>query len=117
MDRLTVYCVIPRELAVELHDELREHWRDDPAVLVVVERREADRRRGDRRRSKPRRARRAEQRRIPGAGGRRVGQRRAMAVPAAPPQLPARDGTPTRSSSSSAWSRAAATPRTAAPAT
>src|SRR5207248_3130499 len=44
MPRRTVYCVIPRELAVELHDELREHWRDDPGVFVVVERRGAERR-------------------------------------------------------------------------
>ena len=38
-ERKGLFCVIPSELAAELHDELREHWSDDPTMTVVVERR------------------------------------------------------------------------------
>ena len=88
--RRIIYCVIPRELALDLHDELREHWRDDPGVFVVVERRASDRRRLERRRAKGRRTPELERRRIPAPNGRRVGDRRAMTVPVATPELPLR---------------------------
>jgi RNA polymerase sigma-70 factor (ECF subfamily) len=87
--RSTLYCVIPRELASELHDQLRAHWRDDSTMVVVVERRRSDRRRIERRRSTKRR-RQAERRRVPTPAGRRGGDRRMLAVPVSPPELPPR---------------------------
>ena len=42
-----VYCVVPRELAPELHEFLRTHWRNDPSMVVVVERRNGERRTRD----------------------------------------------------------------------
>ena len=39
-----VYCVIPRELATELHEHLRNFYRDIPNVRVIVERRQHQRR-------------------------------------------------------------------------
>ena len=43
-----IYCVVPVELADELYDKLVEHYRDDPNVEVIVERRRGpDRRQGD----------------------------------------------------------------------
>lgn len=88
--RRTLYCVIPRELASELHDHLRTHWRDDPTVVVVVERRRDDRRRLERRRGAATQPPDPERRRVRGSDGRRVADRRAMALPAVPPALPAR---------------------------
>jgi hypothetical protein len=42
-----IYCVIPHELEHELYDRLVEHYRDNPNVEVIVERRSGpDRRRG-----------------------------------------------------------------------
>lgn len=42
-----IYCVIPRELEAELYDRIVEHYKDNPNVKVIVERREGDdRRRG-----------------------------------------------------------------------
>ena len=35
-DGAIVYCVVPRELEGRLFDPLREHFRDDPAVEVVI---------------------------------------------------------------------------------
>jgi RNA polymerase sigma-70 factor, ECF subfamily len=43
----TIYCVVPRDLAPELHDTLRDHWRNEASVVVVIERRGPDRRRGE----------------------------------------------------------------------
>lgn len=61
-----VYCVIPRELEAELYDKLVEHYRDNPNVEVIV-----DRRTGPERRRSPR-----------GAGGQRVTRdRRRARVP------------------------------------
>ena len=34
-----IYCVVPRELEEELYDQLVEHYRDDPNVTVIVDRR------------------------------------------------------------------------------
>jgi hypothetical protein len=44
-----IYCVIPRELEQELLPRMREHYRDNPDVEVIVDRRHggaAERRRG-----------------------------------------------------------------------
>ena len=41
-----IYCVIPADLADELYDKLAEHFRDNPNVEVIVDRRTGpDRRR------------------------------------------------------------------------
>jgi hypothetical protein len=41
-----IYCVIPQALAEDLYDKLTEHYKDDPNVKVIIDRREgADRRR------------------------------------------------------------------------
>jgi hypothetical protein len=41
-----IYCVIPQALADELYDKLSEHYREDPNVKVIIDRREGpDRRR------------------------------------------------------------------------
>ena len=34
-----IYCVVPRELADELYDKLVDHYKDDPNVKVIVDRR------------------------------------------------------------------------------
>jgi hypothetical protein len=44
-----IYCVIPRELEQELLPRMREYYRDNPGVEVIVDRRHggaAERRRG-----------------------------------------------------------------------
>jgi hypothetical protein len=35
-----IYCVIPQALAEELYDKLSEHYREDPNVEVIIDRRE-----------------------------------------------------------------------------
>lgn len=43
-----IYCVVPPALADELYDELVEHYRHDPSVEVIVDRRSGpDRRQRD----------------------------------------------------------------------
>ncbi len=42
-----IYCVIPTELADELYDRLVEHYRTNPNVQVIVDRRSEDRRAGE----------------------------------------------------------------------
>lgn len=45
-----IYCVVPRELERELLDQMREYYRDNPGVEVIVDRRFGgpnDRRRGE----------------------------------------------------------------------
>jgi hypothetical protein len=37
--RPVLYCLVPRDLVGEVHDELRHHFADDPDAEVVVERR------------------------------------------------------------------------------
>jgi RNA polymerase sigma-70 factor (ECF subfamily) len=72
LERGVLYCVVPRELRAQVHDLLREHWREDASVIVLSERRRA-------------------QRRTDGeAGGRRVADRRCTTVVDAPARLPAR---------------------------
>jgi RNA polymerase sigma-70 factor (ECF subfamily) len=93
-----VYCVVPSDLAPRLHEQLRRHFRDDPEVEVVVERRGRERRSPhDRRASRPeppeqRAGRPPEQpvdrRRIRSLTGRRFGERRAVLIDAAAPDLP-----------------------------
>jgi RNA polymerase sigma-70 factor (ECF subfamily) len=83
-----IYCVVPWELAEELHEELRTHFRSDASIEVVVERRRRERRSGEQRRRdeadalKDRRA-------IRNAEGRRVGERRAAVASVESPMLPA----------------------------
>jgi RNA polymerase sigma-70 factor (ECF subfamily) len=91
--RPTLYCIVPGDLAGKLHEPLRTHFRDDPQVEVVVERRLDDRRSRLTRREADDSARRGEQderRRIKSQSGRRVAERRALATPAgaSPPLLP-----------------------------
>jgi hypothetical protein len=43
-----IYCVIPPELNDELYDKLVEHYKDNPNVEVIVDRRSGpDRRQGE----------------------------------------------------------------------
>lgn len=88
--RKVLYCVVPRDLAPKLHEPLREHFRDEPGVEVVVEQRAADRRDGRARRSASSNLLdRPDRRRIRSASGRRIGDRRALAVsPTGLPPLP-----------------------------
>jgi hypothetical protein len=45
-----IYCVVPAELEDELYDRLVEHYRENPNVTVIVDRRTGpDRRAGDER--------------------------------------------------------------------
>jgi hypothetical protein len=39
-----IYCVIPKALADELLERMRQYYRDDPNVEVIVDRRKAERR-------------------------------------------------------------------------
>lgn len=39
------YCVVPRQLEVQLLETLRAHYAGDPEVTVIVDRRERERRR------------------------------------------------------------------------
>lgn len=41
-----IFCVIPPALADELYDKLVDHYRDNPNVQVIIDRRVRDRRRG-----------------------------------------------------------------------
>jgi hypothetical protein len=34
-----IYCVVPPELEAELYDKLVEHYKDNPNVTVIVDRR------------------------------------------------------------------------------
>ena len=40
-----IYCVIPEALADELYDKMVEHYRDDPNVEVIIDRRKGPDRR------------------------------------------------------------------------
>ena len=39
-----IYCVVPRELGEETYRRLTEHYKDNPHVKVIFERRKAERR-------------------------------------------------------------------------
>lgn len=88
--RSIVYCLIPAELAPKLHDLLREHFRDEPDVEVVVERRRRERRSGDDRRREEAKRPGDERRQIRNVGGRRIADRRAAQVPVEALPLPRR---------------------------
>jgi RNA polymerase sigma-70 factor (ECF subfamily) len=79
--RVITYCLVPRDVAAKLHEPLRKHFRDDPGIEVVVERRRDDRRSPGDRRDPERGDVAAERRRIRNLPGRRVGERRAALVP------------------------------------
>ena len=81
------YCVVPFELAAKLHEPLRQHFAEDAAVEVVVERRGHDRRRAEDRRAAPA-ARDDDRRLIRNQAGRRIGDRRAPLVAVDTPALP-----------------------------
>jgi RNA polymerase sigma-70 factor (ECF subfamily) len=86
--RPVVYCVIPRDLAPALYELLRRHFSDDPAVEVIVEMRADERRVAAERRDSPTAERPTpERRQIRSRAGRRVADRRAIAVAVAPPPL------------------------------
>ena len=91
--RVITYCLVPRELALKLHEPLRKHFADDPTVDVVVERRRSDRRAAAERREPrdPAAAAAAERRRVRNVEGRRIADRRASQVSVALP-----DGLPRR---------------------
>ena len=61
-----IYCVVPPELGDEAFRRLLEHYKDNPSVKVIMDRRHGDRRtdrsRGDKRTTRDRR-----QRGTPGA--------------------------------------------------
>jgi RNA polymerase sigma factor (sigma-70 family) len=86
-----VYCVVPRDLAPLLHELLRRHFQADSTVDVIVEQRHRERRTGGERRAAELDLPAAGERRLVKAcGGRRVGDRRAIAVPVGAPPLPRR---------------------------
>jgi hypothetical protein len=81
--------VVPPDLP-ELYDILSRHFRDEPGVEIVIERRRGERRSDEDRRhgsGKPPLG--ADRRRLHHPAGRRVGERRAIVRPAErPPSLP-----------------------------
>jgi RNA polymerase sigma-70 factor (ECF subfamily) len=81
---------VPADLAERLYEPLREHFRGDLGVNVVVERRREDRRaRASRRLVDRPQAGAAERRHVLSASGRRIDERRALTVAAsAAPPLP-----------------------------
>src|SRR5215218_6205429 len=86
--RQITYWIVPADLAGELHDALRRHFKRSPDVEVLVERR------GGSRRSEPRRAvegdAETERRRVRLRDGRRAADRRATEGSVEPPRpLPA----------------------------
>jgi RNA polymerase sigma-70 factor (ECF subfamily) len=86
--RPVLYCLVPRDLVGDVHDELRHHFGEDPDVEVVVERRGEDRRTGEDRRHRDEPHGGQERRRIRNSTGRRVGERRAVLVEVEAPPLP-----------------------------
>jgi RNA polymerase sigma-70 factor, ECF subfamily len=88
--RRIVLCLVPRDLADELHDPLREHFRDRADVEVIIERRSGDERRStaDRRQRGLGPPARGERRRPRKLAERRLAERRAPPSEAEPPPLP-----------------------------
>jgi hypothetical protein len=62
-----IYCVVPPELKDELYDTLVEHFRDNPDVEVIVDRRHGPDRRSDRRGGGHRTTRDRRRPRVPGS--------------------------------------------------
>jgi RNA polymerase sigma-70 factor (ECF subfamily) len=71
------YCIVPADLAAELHDLLRRHFRRERDVEVIVERRSDDRRSEMARRDGGGASGSAERRRVRSPQGRRAAERRA----------------------------------------
>src|SRR5437868_5992675 len=88
--RTITYCVVAGDLAEELHEPLRRHWREDPSIEVIVERRASDRRRFDRRRRDAGPPTEGDRRAVRNPTGRRVAERRATKARVLPPPLPRR---------------------------
>jgi RNA polymerase sigma-70 factor (ECF subfamily) len=89
--RPVVYCLIPRDLAPRLHEQLRRHFARDESVQVVAERRDGERRRRTDRRAVTGSTPAAQRRRVRAASGRRVAERRAALIEIqAPAALPRR---------------------------
>ena len=61
-----IYCVVPRELADELYEQLVEYYSDNPNVTVIVDRREGPDRRTTRRKASEREIRDRRRARAPG---------------------------------------------------
>jgi hypothetical protein len=61
-----IYCVIPRELENELFERMELHYRDNPDVTVIVDRREGNDRRTGRDHGGLRKRRDRRRERIPG---------------------------------------------------
>lgn len=87
--RHVTYCIVPADLAAELHDPLRRHFKRTDVEVVVEDR--SDERRGAQQRRTEVSSRPAsepdpdERRQIPAPHGRRVGDRRAPALAVEPP--------------------------------
>ncbi|HOT24069.1 MAG TPA: hypothetical protein PLB30_08365 [Thermoleophilia bacterium] len=60
-----IYCVVPPELGEEAFQRLVEHYRDNPNVKVIMDRRQGERRR-DRSHGGGRQTRDRRRRRLPG---------------------------------------------------
>ena len=82
------YCVVPNELAAELYAPLKEFFGHDPDVTVVIDWRAGERRCGERR-QRTEEPPLEERRRIRGAFGRRLSDRRVATLQVEPPALPA----------------------------
>jgi RNA polymerase sigma-70 factor (ECF subfamily) len=85
-----VYCLVPRDIAPKVHDQLRTHFRDDRSMQVIVDRRESERRAADRRQASPDAEPEIERRTVRNVAGRRVDDRRAVAAVVEPWTLPRR---------------------------
>src|SRR4051794_17867112 len=88
LSRHVTYCLVPRDLAPELHELLRTHFADRDDVEVVVERRQRDRRDRLPRRGPGIRPAEKDRRRVRAANGRRTGERRGELVAVEPLPLP-----------------------------
>ena len=83
-----IYCLVPSDLGDLLHEALRDAFRDEPELEVVVEFRRRERRGvADRRNHASAAA--AERRRVRNLAGRRVEERRSAAMSVPTPPLPA----------------------------
>jgi len=89
------YCIVPADLADELHEPLRDHYRDDPEVQVIIEQRGRSRRARRDRRDRSESPTKAEspaeaqeRRKVMATSGRRIADRRANLVGAQARGLP-----------------------------
>jgi RNA polymerase sigma factor (sigma-70 family) len=82
-----IYCLVPGDLADRLHEQLRDFFREEPGIEIVVEFRRRDRRKHSDRREHASAAI-AERRRVRNLSGRRIAERRAAAINVPAPALP-----------------------------